>query len=227
MKVPPPIHRWSLTPRAAVRLQRQLADRIRVIKLRKTVRLIAGADMAFSPDGNRCLAGVVVYDLTIQQVIEEQLAWRKVRFPYVPGLLSFREAPAVLAAIRKLKTEPDVFMFDAHGLAHPRRLGLAAHVGLLLDRPAIGCAKSLLCGKYQEPPATPGKFAPLIHEDELVGAILRTRKGVKPVYVSVGHRVSLQDAVDVVLASVTRYRIPEPTRQAHILVTHHRRDVPK
>ena len=192
--------------------------------MRQSVRFVAGADLAFHPDGQRCVAGLVVYDIDAQEVIEEALAWRPARFPYVPGLLSFREAPAVLAAIRKLKTVPDLFMFDAQGLAHPRRFGLACHVGLLIDQPAIGCAKSRLCGQHQSPPARPGQFTPLVDGGETIGAVLRTRKGVKPVYVSVGHRVTLDDAVRVVTICTTRYRLPEPTRHAHILVTRHRRD---
>lgn len=225
MRIPPPLHRWSLTPKQAIRLQRRLADHVRVEPLGRPARIVAGADMAFSPDGQRCVAGVVIYECSSGTVLEQVLAWRPARFPYVPGLLSFREAPAVLAAVRKLKTRPDLFMFDAHGLAHPRRLGLASHAGLLIGAPAIGCAKSRLCGQHREPPAAPGRFAPLIHADETVGAVLRTRAGVKPVFVSVGHRVTLDDAIRVVLACVTRYRLPEPTRLAHILVTHHRRDV--
>jgi deoxyribonuclease V len=224
MKLPPPIHRWSMSPRAAIRLQQRLAGWIRIEPLPGRIQLVAGVDVAFSPDGQRCLAGVVVYELTRGVVIEERLAWRAARFPYVPGLLSFREAPAALAAIRKLRCEPDVFMFDAQGIAHPRRLGLAAHAGLLMDQPAVGCAKSLLCGEYAEPPARPGGYAPLIHRGETVGAVLRTRQGVKPVFVSVGHRVSLADAVDVVMSCVTRYRLPEPARLAHQLVSRHRCD---
>jgi deoxyribonuclease V len=224
MKLPPPIHRWSMSPRAAIRLQQRLAGRIRIQPLPGRIRLVAGVDVAFSPDGERCLAGVVVYELMRGVVIEERLAWRAARFPYVPGLLSFREAPAALAAIRKLRCAPDVFMFDAQGIAHPRRLGLAAHTGLLMDRPAVGCAKSLLCGQYAEPPARAGKYTPLIHRGETVGGVLRTREGVKPVFVSVGHRVTLADAVDVVMRCVTRYRLPEPARLAHQLVTRHRCD---
>ena len=226
MKIPPPLHRWCLSPRRAIRLQGRLAGRVRIEPLGKSVRLVAGADMAFSADGRRCLAGVVVCDLRADpvRVVEEQLAWREVRFPYVPGLLSFREAPAVLAAIRKLKTIPDVFLFDGHGLAHPRRLGLASHAGLLMDRPAVGCAKSRLCGKHRDPPAARGSFAPLVDKDETIGAVLRTRTGVKPVFVSAGHRVTLDDAIRVAMKCATRYRLPEPTRLAHNLVTRHRRD---
>ena len=224
MKLPRPIHRWSMSPRAAVRLQERLAGRVRVERLGVRVRLAAGVDVAFSPDGAWCLAGVVVYEVGRGEVVEERLAWRRARFPYVPGLLSFREAPAALAAVRKLRCEPDVFLFDAHGVAHPRRLGLAAHAGLLMDRPTVGCAKSLLCGEYAEPPRGAGRFAPLIHRGEIVGAVLRTREGVKPVFVSVGHRVTRADAVGVVMGCVGRYRLPEPARLAHQLVTRHRCD---
>jgi len=218
------MHRWSMSPKAAIRLQRRLADRIRIESFRRKVRRVAGVDVAFSPDGGRCVAGVVVYDLGTREVVEEQLAWRPVRFPYVPGLLSFREVPAVLAALRKIRLEPDVFMFDAHGVAHPRRMGLAAHAGLLIDRPAVGCAKSLLCGEYEGPPSKAGRYAPLLHRGEKIGAVLRTRDGVNPVFVSIGHRVTLADAIRIVMRCVTRFRLPEPARLAHQLVTRHRLD---
>jgi deoxyribonuclease V len=213
-----------MTPRQAIRLQRRLAGRVRIEPLPRPLRLVAGADVAFSPDEKRCLAGVVVYDVQKQEVVEQVLAWRPVRFPYVPGLLSFREAPAVLAAVRKLRTVPDLFLLDAQGLAHPRRMGLASHVGLLMDRPTVGCAKSRLCGEQQTPAATAGSIAPLTHCGDTIGSVLRTRNGIKPVYVSVGHRVTLPDAISVVMSCVTRYRLPEPTRLAHILVTRHRRE---
>jgi len=178
--------------------------------------------MAFSPDGNRCVAGVVIYDLQTKTVIEQAVAWREVRFPYVPGLLSFREIPAVLAAVRKLKTAPDVFIFDSQGYSHPRRFGMASHAGVLINWPTIGCAKSRLCGTFDEPAEHAGATSPLLHEGEIVGSVLRTRAGVKPVYVSVGHRVTLKDAVRVVLQCTTRYRVCEPTRLAHLLVTSQR-----
>jgi len=224
MTLPPPIHRWSMSPKAAIRLQRRLAGRVRIEPPARRIRLVAGVDLAFGPDGRRCLAGVVVYDLKTHSVIEEKLAWRPVRFPYIPGLLSFREAPAALAAARKLENEPEVFIFDGHGLAHPRRLGLACHAGLLMDRPAIGCAKSRLCGIHDEVPAEPGQCTPLTHQGETVGVVLRTRAKVKPVFVSAGHRITLNTAVRIVTACVTRYRLTEPTRLAHILVTRCRRD---
>ena len=213
-----------MSPREAIALQKRLAARIRIEPLRKAPRLVAGADVAFSADGRRCLAGVVVWDVQAGQVVEERLAWRPAKFPYVPGLLSFREAPAVLAAVRKLGSRPDAFMFDAQGVAHPRRMGLASHVGLLMDCPSIGCAKSRLCGEHIAPATAAGSIAPLIDHAETVGVVLRTRDGINPVYVSVGYRVTLDDAISVVMSCVTRYRLPEPTRLAHTLVTRHRRD---
>jgi deoxyribonuclease V len=143
---------------------------------------------------------------------------RPVRFPYVPGLLSFREAPALLAAIRRLKAEPDAFLFDGQGLAHPRRFGLACHVGLLIDRPSVGCAKSRLIGRHAEPDTHRGATAPLTDGEQRIGTVLRTRDGVKCVYVSIGHRVTLATAEQLVLACCTRYRLPEPTRLADLLV---------
>jgi deoxyribonuclease V len=195
-----------------------------MVPLRAPVRLVAGADMAFSPDGSRCVAGVVVYDLGSHEVVERSIAWRDVRFPYVPGLLSFRETPAVLAAVRKLKTTPDAFIFDAHGYSHPRRFGLACHAGLLIGKPSVGCAKTRLCGEHDEPPQKAGSYTILRHRGETVGAVLRTRDGIKPVYVSMGHLITLEQAIEVVMRCVTRYRLCEPTRLAHHLVTLHRGD---
>lgn len=224
MKLPPPVHRWALSPRAAVRLQHRLAPQVRFEPLARPVRRVAGADMAFSADGRRCLAGLVVYDVQAGSVVEEALAWRTVQFPYVPGLLSFRELPAVLAAARRLKAAPDAFMFDGQGYAHPRRVGLASHAGLLLGLPTIGCAKSRLCGTHEDPGPRAGCTADLRDGEEKIGVVLRTRDRVRPVYVSVGHRVTLEDATALVLACVTRYRLPEPTRLAHMLVSRHRRE---
>lgn len=209
-----------------MRLQERLAPKVRVEPLAGPVRLVAGADMTFNADETRCLAGIVVYDLSTQTVVEEALAWRQVRFPYVPGLLSFREVPTVLAAVRKLKKMPDVFMFDGQGLAHPRRIGLACHAGLLIGRPAIGAAKTRLIGTHDEPPPEAGTWAPLEHRGDLIGAVLRTRSRVNPIYVSVGHRITLDNAIAVTMACVTKYRLPEPTRLAHQLVTRHRHQDP-
>ena len=211
-------HSWSVTPRQAVAIQRELAARViprgRVPKL----RLAAGADLAFSPDRKECIAGVVVWDVGSAEIVEQHVVRQPTRFPYVPGLLSFREAPAILAALRKVRAAPDVFLFDGQGLAHPRRFGLACHVGLILDRPSLGCAKSLLVGSFTAPARARGATTPLVHDGETVGMIVRTRDGVKPVYVSVGHRLSLDAAAEITLACCIRYRLPEPTRLADKLV---------
>lgn len=222
VKLPPARHRWNLSPRTAIRLQAELAAEIRKEPLSRHIRYVAGADMAFSPDGQRCLAGVVVYDLKAREVVERVLTWRKVSFAYVPGLLSFREAPTVLACIRKLKIEPDAFMLDGQGIAHPRRMGLASHIGLFIDRPTIGCAKSRLCGEHDEPGPLRGDSSALLDKGERIGVVLRTRDRVKPVYVSIGHRATLASAIRLVLDCGTGYRLPEPTRAAHELVTRHR-----
>jgi len=218
MKIPRPPHSWNVSTTRAVAIQKELASRIVARKLTRHPRFVAGADLAFSSDGQQCIAGVVVWDTVAKEVIEQRTARRKLTFPYIPGLLSFREAPAVLAAMRKLRSEPDVFMFDGQGLAHPRRFGLACHVGLLLDRPTLGCAKSRLCGQHADPGPKQGNTARLLDGDECIGQVLRTKESVKPVYVSIGHRITLSDAIHVVLSCCTQYRLPEPTRLADRLV---------
>lgn len=222
MKIPPLPNRWNVTPRRAIVIQKVLADCVRIEPLVGPVRLVAGADVTYTTDKASCLAGIVVWDLERAEVVETVLARRRIAFPYVPGLLSFREAPVVLAAVRKLASVPDVFMLDGQGLAHPRRLGLACHLGLCIDRPSLGCAKSLLCGEYREPARRRGSTSALMHGGEQIGVVLRTRDGVNPVYVSIGHRITLPDAVRVVLACSAGYRLPEPTRLAHHLVTRER-----
>jgi deoxyribonuclease V len=164
------------------------------------------------------VAGVVAWDVKTRQVVEQHVLRSTVRFPYVPGLLSFREAPAILAVLRKLRCEPDVFIFDGQGYAHPRRFGLACHVGLLIDRPSVGCAKSVLVGDFKTPAPSKGAMTRIYHNGEWIGMALRTRDNVKPVYVSIGHRLSLEAAVSVTLAACTGFRIPEPTRLADKLV---------
>jgi deoxyribonuclease V len=216
---PRPRHRWNLPPREARALQEQLARRVRRTARARRWRLVAGLDAAFSRDGSTCIAGVVVYDLREQRVVEERLSRRRVTFPYVPGLLSFREAPALLQAVARLQVTPEVLILDGHGLAHPRRLGIACHVGVWLDGPAVGCAKSRLTGTHAEPGLERGSRTQLRDGAEVIGTVLRTRSGVKPVYVSVGHRISLRGAEELVLACGAGYRLPEPTRLAHQLVT--------
>jgi len=215
------LHRWSVSPRRAIALQRELAPQVsreRDSGLAARPRLIAGGDLAFSPDGEQCIAAVVVWDAEQQRVVEQVIARRPLRFPYIPGLLSFREGPALIAALRRLKTSPEVMLFDGQGLAHPRRLGLASHVGLWLGCPTIGCAKSRLVGQADEPGQRRGTWTALHDGQEVIGAVLRTRDNVRPLYVSIGHRVDLPTAIDLTLACCTRYRLPEPTRLADRLV---------
>jgi deoxyribonuclease V len=160
---------------------------------------------------------VVVLDLATLAPVDWARAERPIFFPYVPGLLTFREGPAVLAALEKLTIWPDLLIFDGHGLAHPRRFGLAAHMGVLLDQPSIGCAKSRLIGQHIEPDDTVGHWVPLYDQGEIIGAVLRSRRGVKPLYVSIGHRIDLETAIEIVLRCTGRFRLPETTRLAHRL----------
>ena len=189
------------------------------------VETIAGVDNSYIKEGGKTVACAVVVALAFPslEVIETAVAWSPVTFPYVPGLLSFREAPAVLAACAELNVEPDVVLFDGQGYAHPRRLGLASHLGLFLDRPAIGCAKSRLIGQYEEPERVFGAQTPLVDRGEVVGAAVRTRPHHKPLFVSPGHKVSVETAVAITLGCCREGRfLPEPTRLAHELVTRER-----
>ncbi len=222
MKIPRALHSWSVTPKRAVEIQRELAGRVITKGCMAKLKLIAGADLAFSPDKNECIAGAIVWDVQAGEIVEQHVVRKPVRFPYVPGLLSFREAPAIVAVLRKLRCEPDAFIFDGQGLAHPRRFGLACHVGLLIDRPSLGCAKSLLVGRCEPPGLTRGSTTPLEHNGECVGMALRTRDHVKAVYISIGHRLSLEAAVEITLACTGGYRLPEPTRLADKLVSRER-----
>ncbi len=219
MKIPRVPHRWSLSPRAAVAVQRRLAARVVQAPPARELRFVAGLDAAFPPDGQQCLAAAVLLDLASLDVIEQTLAARPLRFPYVPGLLSFREAPALLAALRKLRHRPDVLMCDGQGLAHPRRFGIACHLGVVCDLPAIGCAKSRLVGDSAMPGVDKGNREPLTIGEECVGAVLRTRERTKPLFVSVGHRMDLDSACALVLAACDNHRLPEPTRLADRLVS--------
>jgi deoxyribonuclease V len=220
------LHSWNLSYSRARDVQADLACKVEFTRLKKSPKLIAGIDCAFSKDGERILAVVVVLRPPHFELVETVSASRKVTFPYIPGLLSFREAPVCIAAVEKLQNQPDVFIIDGQGIAHPRRLGLAAHLGLFLDQPTIGCAKSRLSGTYEEPPLEKGAYSLLKDEkgkqnsqSEIIGAVVRTRTNVKPVFVSVGHKCLLKDAVRVVLDCSVKYRLPEPTRLAHQAVS--------
>ena len=213
----PDLHPWNLSPREAVALQRDLAGRVEVRdRLAERVRLAAGVDVSSAQFGAAVHAAVVVYDLDNSVLAATVAASLEVTFPYVPGLLSFRELPVVLEAFRHLSLIPDVVLVDGQGIAHPRRLGIASHLGLWLDLPTVGCAKSRLCGDHGDPGALRGEWARLMDGDEEIGRVVRTRNRVRPLYVSPGHRVSVERAMQVVLACGRGYRLPEPTRQAHI-----------
>lgn len=214
MKLPLPLHRWSLTPRAAAAVQRRLAARVILAPPDGSLRRAAGLDAAFDAAAGWVYAAVVLWDIRTQEVIEQHSARRPLRFPYVPGLLSFREAPALLAVLRKLRHSPDVLMCDGQGLAHPRRFGLACHLGVLCDLPALGVAKRVLVGEFEPPGRERGARTALTERGETVGVALRTRSAVKPVFVSVGHRLDLETAGRLTLACAIRHRLPEPTRLA-------------
>ena len=217
------LHNWTLTPTEAVALQQQLRSEIRIEPLTRPVETIAGCDISFNKFEETVYAGIVVLQLDTLEVVEEVGVISTATFPYVPGLLSFREGPALLDAWAKLKIEPDVVMFDGQGIAHPRRIGIASHMGLFIDRPAFGCAKSVLVGKYDEPAPERGNWSPMTHYREVIGAALRTKDKVNPVYVSPGHLIDMKTAIDLTLRCNGGYRIPEPTRRAHNLVNALRR----
>lgn len=208
--------RWDLEEATAC--QRRLRRRVETRDRLAAVRYVAGADVSYNCRDPTLYAAVVLLDAQTLETVETASVVQRATFPYLPGYLSFREAPAVLAAFERLAGRADLLMVDGHGLAHPRGFGLACHVGLLLDLPTIGLAKSRLVGTAGEPGLRRGCSTSLIHGDREVGRVLRTRRGVKPVYVSTGHRVCLDTAVRLTLACASRYRIPEPTRRAHLAV---------
>jgi deoxyribonuclease V len=215
MKLPPALHRWDLSPAEARELQTELAARIDTTSPLGPVRTVAAADVSFDRGGPVVFAAVVVVDAATGREIETAGVVAPAVFPYVPGLLSFREAPAVLGAFAKLSVEPDAVLCDGQGIAHPRRLGLASHLGLWLDRPTIGCAKSRLCGTFDEPGPQRGATSPLLDRGEVIGMVLRSRRNVKPLFVSQGHRCDLESAVRLVLEQLGKYRLPGPARLAH------------
>lgn len=211
------LHRWDVSPQEAMAIQRRLRSRLR-LKGAGPFATVAGVDVSYDEASKRMFAGVVVMSGDGRQVLETATTAVRVRFPYIPGLLSFRETPAVIKAWTKLKALPDCLICDGHGLAHPRRFGLACHLGVLLGLPSIGCAKSLLVGTHRQPGKRRGSLAPLLDRGEQIGVVLRTRHGVAPVFVSQGDQIDLDVAVQTILDTCSGYRLPEPTRRAHLLV---------
>lgn len=221
MQVPRAPHRWQLSPADAVAVQRRLAKRVRLCRAR-VPRRVVGLDCAFLDD--RILGAAVVWDVAGGRVVEQRTATAPLRFPYVPGLLSFREVPLLLTLLRRVRSSADGILCDGQGVAHPRRLGLASHLGLIVGVPAVGCAKSRLLGEHAEPGATRGSATSLYDAGERIGTVLRTRDGVRPLYVSPGHLTDHDSSVRWVLAMGAGYRIPEPTRLADGLVAAFKRD---
>ena len=219
------LHPWEMGYREAVALQRRLAERVELHPPPGwTPRSVAGVDVSYEKHGDLFFAGVVVLRLPDLTPLATAAAHDRVTFPYIPGLLSFRELPVLLEAFRRLPLVPDVVLVDGQGIAHPRRLGLASHLGLWLGIPTVGCAKSRLCGEHPPPGRRRGDRVPLCQGGEEIGAVLTTRDNVKPLYISPGHRMDIATAVDLTLACGGRYRLPEPTRQAHLLTNRLRRE---
>ena len=214
--MPADLHHWTLDPAEARRLQAALREQLRLTWNGRPVSTVAGIDVSLR--GEQARAAIVVLSYPDLEVLEAVTAEAPLVFPYVPGLLSFREGPAILAAWAMLQTPPDLLMFDGQGIAHPRGIGIASHMGLWLNRPSIGVAKSRLCGRHEESGPEPGNQAPLLSRGEparVIGAVLRTKRRSNPLYISPGHLIDVPYAVEFVQRCVTRYRLPEPTRRAH------------
>ena len=217
MLIHPP-HRWNLTPTEVVALQKELRAQVVLQPLPDNIELVAGADISYNKFSDVIYAGIVVLRLPSLEVVTTSGIVTTTKFPYRSGLLSFRETPPLLEAWKQLTVRPDVLMLDGQGIAHPRRFGIASHVGLLLNLPTIGCAKTLLVGKYEEPLEEAGNWSPLLHKDETIGAVLRTKNHVNPIYVSPGYLADIPSSIALTMRCVQGYRIPQPTRLAHLFV---------
>jgi len=211
-------HPWNLTPKEAIALQKELAGRVRAGPALENCRYLAGFDLSYNKFSPVCFAAVAIWDVREKKLHEVIGVKGEATFPYIPGLLSFREIPLLMEAFAKLKSKPDVLMIDGQGYAHPRRFGVACHLGILLDLPSIGCAKSRLIGTFEEPADEAGSRSPLIDKEEVIGAVVRTKRRTNPLFISIGHKIDLDSAVRIVLAAGAGYRVPEPTRQAHLAV---------
>lgn len=214
---------WPDNISNAKAIQLDLRDKVRIVPLRKNPKIIAGVDAAFSDD--KIIGVACLYKYPELTLLEDAFSITKVSFPYIPGYLSFREGPSLIEALHKLKIKPDVILFDGQGIAHPKGLGIASHIGVLLDMTTIGCAKSRLVGEYKEPKLKKGGWSPLKYNHDVIGAVLRTRDNVKPVFVSPGHRIDLQASINIVLNCTGKYRISEPLRRADIISKRMKREL--
>ncbi|TVX94880.1 deoxyribonuclease V [Cohnella terricola] len=211
-------HTWNFTESEAVDLQKQLALKVIQNDQFNKINYIAGVDVAYSEDTDKLIAAVVILEATSLNVVESVVVEDVSQFPYIPGLFSFRELPPIIKAFEKLVTIPDLVVCDGQGIAHPRRFGLASHLGVLFNIPTIGCGKTRLLGENVEPESSRGSCSPLIVDDQVIGTVLRTQDNVKPIYVSIGHKISLPTAREWILKLCPKYRLPETTRQADQLV---------
>ena len=210
------LHSWKVSPGEAIQLQNELKGKISLKKSFNKVKKVAGADVSYYQ--NKMIAGVIVFEFPNLKVIERQFFISPINLPYIPGLLTFREGPSLLEAFVKIKNEPDIILFDGQGIAHPRRMGIATHLGLFLDKPTIGCAKSRLSGKYTSVGEEKGDYALLKEGEEVLGAVLRTRRKVKPIFISPGYKIDLPNSIEIVLKCTEKYKLPIPVREAHIFV---------
>jgi len=218
-------HAWNLTPKDAIALQKELRQQVRLEPLRSTPAFVGGCDVSMNRFAKEGFAGFVTLAYPELALVDHSVVKDTIPMPYIPGLLSFREIPMLLKAWETLEKKPDVLVADGIGIAHPRRLGIASHLGVLLDLPTIGCAKSVLTGVYEEPPNVPGEFSYLYDAKnctEILGAALRTKVNVKPVFISPGHRITLEDSLALITASIRKHRLPEETRLAHNTVNDYR-----
>ena len=216
---------WEHTPKEAIAIQKELRKKVRIESLNTTIRYIGGADVSMNMFAVKGFAGFVVLSYPDLELVDHSVSEESINFPYIPGLLSFREIPMLLKAWDNLANKPDLVIVDGAGIAHPRRLGIASHLGLLLEIPTIGCAKSLLTGVYDEPGDEPGDYSMLYdkyNRSETIGAVLRSKRGVKPLFISPGHMITLRESVEIVKNCIKKHRLPEPTRFAHNTVNEYR-----
>jgi deoxyribonuclease V len=218
-----PDHSWNITLDEAKKLQNTLAPKIKICQLPSNIKRVAGFDVSYLKEENTLIAGMVIIDYPSLNICNSFVITDQIHFPYIPGYLSFREAPVLLKLIEKHHQQADIFIFDGHGIAHPRGLGIASHIGVLVNSPSIGCAKKKLIGEYHLPDYKKGSATDLVFKDTTIGKVLRTKDRTKPVFISVGNLVSLEEATQFVLNCTTKYRLPEPTRLAHKTVYNYRK----
>lgn len=219
------LSRWNVSPADAITIQKKLASQVKLCQLPHRIQWVAAADVSYSRESDKLFAAVVLCHLPDLSVHERLAASAKITFPYIPGLLSFRETPLIIELCNRLKRKPEIILCDGQGIAHTRRFGLACHIGLILNLPSIGCAKTKLVGDHKEVGPRKGQYQSLYYRKERVGVALRTRTGVKPIYVSPGHLADIPSSIRLVLRCCNSYRIPEPIRQAHLLANRVRTDV--